>query len=90
VAALTAVARALSCAGCRRQADGVGREAVNSARALKGPGQRVKALTSTARRCCDFLDGCELLAEALDLGPLQEVVECLPDIAPETWDCWGD
>ncbi|MEU7444280.1 hypothetical protein AB0B12_42175, partial [Streptomyces sp. NPDC044780] len=81
--ALTGVARALRRAGCRDQAEGVGREAVNAARTLKDPGQRVKALTSTARKCRDILDGRVLLAEALDIGPLQEAVACLPDIAPE-------
>ncbi|MEU4898952.1 tetratricopeptide repeat protein [Streptomyces sp. NPDC021722] len=84
VTALTGVARALRRAGCRDQAEGVGREAVNAARTLKDPGQRVKALTSTVRKCWDILDGRVLLAEALDIGPLQEVVACLPDIAPET------
>ncbi|MFK0264191.1 hypothetical protein ACIQU1_23120 [Streptomyces angustmyceticus] len=83
-AALTGAARALSRTGCRGEAERVGREAVNAARTLKDPGQRVKALTSTARRCRDVLDGHVLLAEALDIGPLQEVVECLPEIAPQT------
>ncbi|WP_086706421.1 hypothetical protein [Streptomyces antimycoticus] len=84
VTALTGVARALSRAGCRDQAEVVGREAVNAARTLKDPGQRVKMLTSMARKCRDILDARVLLAEALDIGPLQEVVACLPDIAPET------
>lgn len=83
-AALTGAARALSRTGCRGQAEGVGRAAVNAARTIKDPGQRVKALTSTAKKCRDILDGRVLLAEALDIGPLQQVVECLPDIAPET------
>ncbi|WP_370414833.1 hypothetical protein [Streptomyces fradiae] len=83
-AAMTDAARALSRTGCREQAEDVGREAINAARTLKDPGQRVKALTSTARKCGDILDRRVLLAEALDIGPLQEVVECLPDIAPET------
>ncbi|MFE5730786.1 hypothetical protein ACFQ7A_07750 [Streptomyces sp. NPDC056528] len=83
-AAMADAARALSRTGCRGQAEDVGREAVNAARILKAPGQRVKALTSTARKCGELLDGRVLLAEALDIGPLQEVVECLPDIAPET------
>ncbi|WP_405542417.1 hypothetical protein OG478_12085 [Streptomyces phaeochromogenes] len=83
-AALTGAARALSRTGCRGQAEGVGREAINAARAIKDPGQRVKALTSTAKKCRDILNGRVLLAEALDIGPLQQVVDCLPDIAPET------
>ncbi|MEU4497742.1 hypothetical protein AB0F96_31005 [Streptomyces sp. NPDC023998] len=83
-AALTGAARVLSRTGCRGQAEGVGREAVNAARTLKDPGQRVKALTSTAKKCRDVLNGRVLLAEALDIGPLQQVVWCLPDIAPET------
>ncbi|MFF8781760.1 hypothetical protein ACF07W_31210 [Streptomyces sp. NPDC015140] len=83
-AALTGAAYALSRTGCRGEAEGIGREAVDVARTLKDPGQRVKVLTSTARKCRDILDGRVLLAEALDIGPLQEVVECLPDIAPET------
>ncbi|WP_159049280.1 P-loop NTPase family protein [Streptomyces canus] len=83
-AALTGAARALSSTGCRGQAEVVGREAVNAARTIKDPGQRVKALTSTAKKCPDILNGRVLLAEALDIGPLQQVVDCLPDIAPET------
>ncbi|WP_406356541.1 hypothetical protein [Streptomyces sp. NBC_00658] len=83
-AALTGAARALSRTSCREQAEGVGREAINAARTIKDPGQRVKALTSTAKKCRDILNGRVLLAEALDIGPLQQVVDCLPDIAPET------
>ncbi|MFH8366077.1 hypothetical protein [Streptomyces sp. NPDC018031] len=83
-AALAGAARALSSTGCRGEAEGVGREAVNAARTIKDPGQRVKALTSTAKKCRDILNGRVLLAEALDIGPLQQVVDSLPDIAPET------
>ncbi|MCK8438902.1 hypothetical protein G3I77_39765 [Streptomyces sp. D2-8] len=83
-AALAGAARALTSTGCRGQAEGVGRQAVNAARTIKDPGQRVKALTSAAKKCPDILNGRVLLAEALDIGPLQQVVECLPDIAPET------
>ncbi len=84
VVALTGAARALSHTACQGEAERVGREAVKAARSLKDPGQRVKALTSTAKKCRDVLNGRVLLAEALDIGPLQQVVECLPDIAPET------
>ncbi|MFC8089266.1 hypothetical protein [Streptomyces sp. NPDC057301] len=83
-AALAGAAHALSCTGCLGHAESVALEAVSAARTIKDSGQRVKVLTSTARKCRGTLDGRVLLAEALDIGPLQEVVECLPDIAPET------
>ncbi|MFF4605207.1 hypothetical protein ACFY12_21045 [Streptomyces sp. NPDC001339] len=82
-AALTDAARALNSTGCRGQAEDAAREAVNAARSLKEPGQRVRVLTSTARKCWNVLDGRVLLVEALDIGPLQDVVACLPNIAPE-------